>query len=133
MQLKLDHINMTVTDLEESVQWYATVFGFEKVEHGVTPDQRPWAIIRNGDSMLCLYQPAHLDAKTDSAIRIAHFGLRIGDKQEWLRKILSQRLEIGYGGVITYPFSESWYVEDPSGHEIEVSYCAGGPLRFKSP
>lgn len=32
----LDHINMTVDDFVETVDWYGRVFGFELVEEAVT-------------------------------------------------------------------------------------------------
>ena len=51
----LDHLNMTVTDLAESLDWYRRVLDFEKVEDGLYQGH-PWASIRSGDAMLCLYE-----------------------------------------------------------------------------
>jgi catechol 2,3-dioxygenase-like lactoylglutathione lyase family enzyme len=35
----LDHLNLTVRNLEESIAWYGRVFGFKKVEGG-PPERR---------------------------------------------------------------------------------------------
>ena len=51
----IDHLNMTVRNLDESLDWYARVFGFEWVESGEREGVR-WAIIRSGEAMLCLYE-----------------------------------------------------------------------------
>lgn len=65
-----------------------------------------------------------------SSHRIFHFGLRIEDADEWREKVKSRNLKLYYGGEIEYPNWRSWYVHDPSGHEIEVSWSQGTPLRF---
>ncbi len=133
MNIKIDHLNMTVNDLSQSEAWYTRVFGFQRVEGGVR-NGRPWAILRNGDALLCLYQDPKRTAPLGGdgpAHEIAHFGIRIDDAQlpRWLAVLEQERLPLGYGGVIDYPHSRSWYVSDPTGHEIEVSHWAGG-LRF---
>ena len=62
--------------------------------------------------------------------KIYHFGIRVSDLAAWEGKIKEHRLRLNYGGVIEYPHSRSWYVSDPSGHEIEVSYAEGRTLVF---
>ena len=54
----LDHVNMTVRDFDETVDWYRRVFGFELVEDKVT-DRVRWGVIRSGDAMLCIYEHPH--------------------------------------------------------------------------
>ncbi len=54
----LDHLNLTVSNLEESIAWYAKIFGFKVVERGVR-DAGPWAIIRSVVAMLCIYDHAN--------------------------------------------------------------------------
>ena len=54
--LKIDHLNMSVTDLAASIAWYGELFGFSVVERGVLEDGRPWAIIRADDALLAMYE-----------------------------------------------------------------------------
>ncbi len=42
MTIKLDHINLTVENLKESIEWYRKIFGFELVESGATPQGNKW-------------------------------------------------------------------------------------------
>ncbi len=124
--LNLDHINLTVNNLSESLNWYKKLFGFEKVEEGQSEGE-PWAILRKNDTLLALYQeplrkkvPAS-DSVLDKYHRIYHFGFQIDSKEAWEECIKAHQIKVAYGGAIRYPHSYSWYVEDPNGHEIEVS------------
>ncbi len=134
MKIKIDHINLTVMNLNDSVKWYSRVFGFEVVERGTGMRGQPWAIVANADSMLAMNEyPKRRMAEDDSSEsfhRLNHFGIRVDDLGEWQAKLKEFNLKLNYGGVIDYPHSKSWYVVDPSGHEIEVSYSSGQPLRF---
>jgi catechol 2,3-dioxygenase-like lactoylglutathione lyase family enzyme len=135
MTIKLDHINLTVADLKESIGWYGKVFRFELVESGITPQGTQWGIVASNDSMICMTEyngKMAADKNRDESVhRIYHFGLRVSDKDEWQQSLKSHQLKLYYGGEINYPFSTSWYVHDPSGHEIEVSYSANERLRFQ--
>jgi catechol 2,3-dioxygenase-like lactoylglutathione lyase family enzyme len=59
----LDHINMTVRDFDQTVDWYGRVFDFELVEEALTDGVR-WGVIRSGEALLCIYEDPnreHLD------------------------------------------------------------------------
>jgi len=136
MSIRLDHVNITVNQLDESIKWYQELFGFEKVESGITQQGKRWAIVACNDSMIAMTeypekQPAN--QKFQSEQRIFHFGIRVENADAWRAKIKAHNLKLYYGGEIDYPSSRSWYIHDPSGHEIEVSYSDGKPLRFPEP
>ncbi len=112
----LDHLNLYVADLEATIAWYQRVFGFVVVESGFS--RAPFAILRAGDAMLCLYQG---EEHRGPGGGFNHFALRIADREVWIRTMAEQNIQVSYGtGEITYPFSSSWYVDDPSGYQIEV-------------
>ncbi len=129
----LDHLNLTVRDFTETVDWYGKVFGFELVEQGMDEDG-PWGILKNGDSMLCIYESpkrAEPDADaTESFHKIYHFGLRIRDREDWEKVVREQKLRVYYGGAVRYPRSTSWYVSDPTGYTIEVALWDEDQVRF---
>lgn len=134
MKIKLDHVNLTVRDINESIDWYGRIFGFEPVERGVNQNGRPWAIVAHDDSMICMTeyrerQSAARQGEIDFH-QFYHFGIRVSDESEWRAKVEKFAVKVRYGGAYEYPHSLSWYVEDPNGHEIEVSYAGGERLRF---
>lgn len=134
MTIKLDHINITVANFQKSIDWYNKVFGFELVESGTTSEGTKWGIVAFHDFMICMTEyPNRTTAnKVDdrSVHQIYHFGIRVSDLNHWQKTIQEQQLTLNYGGVVEYPNSLSWYVYDPSGHEIEVSYTSSGRMQF---
>ena len=125
MKTTLDHLALTVRNLSESLDFYGRLFRFTLVESGLN-DAGPWAIVRNADSMLCLYEdPSRSAAATELCPErhgLYHFGLRISDRDTWERTVRENRVSVEYGGPVQYPHSTSWYIRDPSGHRIEVAY-----------
>jgi catechol 2,3-dioxygenase-like lactoylglutathione lyase family enzyme len=128
----LDHLNMSVADLAKSEDWYRRVFGFERVEGG-TYDGSPWAILRAGDAMLCLYEHPEREApdpEEHGHHGLSHFGLRITDRAAWEATVAREKVEVGYGGAHRWPHSTAWYVTDPTGYEIEVALWDEDRVRF---
>ena len=129
-----DHLNLTVTSFKDSVEWYGKVFGFKLVEQGMDQDG-PWGVLRSGDSMLCIYEsPKRLNlddsAEGERFHQIYHFGLRVDDRATWEATVKTHGIKLCYGGAIRYPHSTSWYVTDPTGHNIEVSYWDEDEVKF---
>ena len=131
-----DHMNLTVKDFDETVDWYRRVFNFELVERDVTEGVL-WGILRSeggeGDAMLCIYQypdRKFLDRhelKRRDIHGISHWGFRINDEEKWKETLDREGLTY-----ITYdnPFSKAWYVQDPTGYEIEVALWENDQVRF---
>lgn len=136
MKIKhIDHINLSVRNLEASLAWYARVFDFEVVERGVQ-DGRPWAIARSGEAMLALYEDAQRTHHDRFSLRrkklhgINHFALRVDDPQAWLERAAAESVPVLYEGEVAWPHSSSWYVVDPTGYEIEVVHWHAGTIAF---
>ncbi|MDD9946361.1 MAG: VOC family protein [Myxococcales bacterium] len=132
----LDHINMTVRDLEASLQFYRDLFGFEKVESGELPSG-PWAIVRSGDAMLCLYEHANVPegprypaAPAEQGVR--HFGLRIHNGPAFHALLEQKGVPLMYGGPVEWPHSIAYYVADPTGHQIEVVCWHNDTIAFEA-
>ena len=126
------HLNLTVRDFDESVGWYGRVFRFSLVEEGVREGVR-WGVLRSGSgrgsAMLCIYERAgYLTADPDAprperrhAIR--HYGLRVEDEGAWRETL--RREGLGHEER-RWPRSTSWYVNDPTGYEIEIAHWREG-------
>jgi catechol 2,3-dioxygenase-like lactoylglutathione lyase family enzyme len=134
-RVRLDHLNLSVRDLDETVAWYRRVFDFAPVEEG-TWDGVRWAILRSdggkGDALLCAYhhpEYAFEDLGGRSLHGIRHPGFRITDEARWLETVEREGLEVEE---IVYPHSRSWYVTDPTGYEIEVACWKGDRIAFET-
>jgi catechol 2,3-dioxygenase-like lactoylglutathione lyase family enzyme len=133
-KVALDHLNLTVRDFKESVDWYGRIFGFEMVENGFL-EGAPWGILRSQDSMLCIYEDKDRvmllkNGEDDRFHRVFHFGLRIQNREEWENILERDKLPVFYGGPVRYPHSTSWYIEDPSGYTIEVALWDMNQVKF---
>ncbi|MBZ0274319.1 VOC family protein [bacterium] len=132
----LDHLNLSVADFDETVDWYHRVFGFDLVEKKTMDDGTVWGVIRCGDAMLCVYEHperTHMssDEMADSGVHgVAHFGLRITDRAAWEETIKRENIEVEYGGAVRWPHSHAWYITDPTGYEIEVVLWDDNQIRF---
>ncbi len=135
MVSQLDHLNLSVADFAETVDWYGRVFGFELAERGMQ-DGLPWGVIRAGEALLCIYQHPGLELPDRFEMRrrglhgLNHFGLRISDEAQWLATIEREGLEILYDGPIRWPHSTAWYLKDPTGWEIEVALWDDDTIAF---
>ena len=85
--------------------------------------------------MLCLYERADYEGADPELLGqrslhgIRHFGLRIEDEAAWRELLRREHLSYEETG---WPFSTSWYVNDPTGYEIEVACWKPGGPRFGS-
>lgn len=125
--LTLDHLNMNVINLTESIQWYNDLFDFKVVETG-TYKRKPWAIIKKDSTMLCLYEIKEksnkIDLDEDSEVQINHFAFAIkGDvnQKKWVKNISQRQEPTFFDSPVKWPHSQSWYLKDPSGYTIEVA------------
>lgn len=125
----IDHLNISVKNLDETIKFYRDIFGFEIKEKGVSPTSgRDYAIIGNSDrGFLAAYELKDFDSEKRGNIN--HLGFNIENFDKALDFLEKSNVTIGYGeGVIDYPQSKSIYVLDPNGIEIELSENFGGGL-----
>ena len=98
MKVKLDHVNISVNNLHETIEWYGKVFGFELVESGKTSKGNDWGIIAINDSMICMTEYKEkiaADEYDDSpAHQIYHFGLRITDQDLWRQTLNAHQSDL---------------------------------------
>lgn len=133
LTLKMDHMNMTVKNLVESLHWYKRVFGFERVESGVQYGT-PWAIIRKDDALLCLYEHKDREFLDGDELKVRklhgfnHFSIRVNDRDAWKETVKRENIPVALEW--RYPHSDSWYINDPTGYEIEVVHWDEDRVQF---
>lgn len=117
----IDHINMSVKNLAQSVEFYKNLFGFEiKKEQ---PEEKS-KIIGDDNVKLCLYEDSEM--KPEGAI--AHFGFHVENFDEIIKICTSLGVKIYYDGPVQFEKSRSIYISDPNGYDIELSEVFGGGL-----
>ncbi|MCH7762561.1 MAG: VOC family protein [Candidatus Marinimicrobia bacterium] len=133
---QLDHLNLSVHNFKETVEWYQKVFDFMLVEKGVQ-DGNPWGVIQKGSALLCIYEHPDLvlldrfESAEKSIHYLAHFGLRIDNLKEWEKTIERENIVVMYEGPIRWPKSLAWYIKDPTGWEIEVALWDDNKIKFE--
>ena len=125
---RIDHVQISVRDLEVSAGFYAALFGIELKEEGEGATR--WCILGAPDRFyVCLIEVPSDKGFDQAGIHINHVGLVVDDIDETVRRIheLGLRLE-GNDATLDWPRSRSAYVVDPNGILIEITNRFGGGL-----
>lgn len=117
----IDHVALTVSDPQKSVDWYQKVLGMEQCfMHGL---EGPPFLLRSGQTYLNLF-PADVSkpkATPDTdTIAMRHFAFKIAPEQyEPIKEMLEAKGVtpelFDYG-----PFCRAMFIKDPDGHIIEL-------------
>ena len=115
----IDHVAMSVSDVEQTAQWYIDLLGFEPRHEGM------WngipVFIGKGATSIALF-PANSTAKSSSLddIRILHLAFRATRKN-----FLAAQEELKCRGIgfefENHEISHSIYFRDPDGHHLEIT------------
>jgi catechol 2,3-dioxygenase-like lactoylglutathione lyase family enzyme len=129
----IDHVALSVRDVERSAQWYIDVLGFERLHPGM------WngipTFIGKGTTGIALFPSRghgpKSPAQTDK-INMLHLAFRT-DRKNFLR---AQR-ELKERGIKfefqDHEISHSIYFRDPDGHELEITtYEAEGRVSSRA-
>ena len=123
----IDHINMNVKNLDESVAFYKNLFGFEirKDDNSQNKIDAPSKIIGNDSIKLCLYEVPDMSPKGG----IAHFGFGIENFDEVLQRCKELDVQVLFDGPIDLEISRSIYIADPRGYELEPCHIPSSRLQ----
>lgn len=118
----IDHLNLEVANLDETIRFYNNLFGFEIRKE--QPEQNS-KIIGNDDVKLCLYETNGFKYEKKG---FHHFGLYVENFEEAVDKCNELGIKINYGGPVKWEHSSSIYIVDPNGYEIELTEVSGGGI-----
>jgi catechol 2,3-dioxygenase-like lactoylglutathione lyase family enzyme len=117
----IDHVALSVRDVERSAQWYIDVLGFERRHEGMW-DGVP-VFIGKGTTSLALFPDRSQERSTSSlrsGVRMLHLALRANRKN-----FLAAQEELKRRGIQfefqDHEISHSIYFQDPDGHQLEIT------------
>jgi catechol 2,3-dioxygenase-like lactoylglutathione lyase family enzyme len=117
----IDHVALSVRDVERSTQWYIDVLGFERRHEGMW-DGVP-VFIGKGTTSLALF-PTKSNERSKSSgrsdVRMLHLALRANREN-----FLAAQEELKRRGIKfefqDHEISHSIYFSDPDGHKLEIT------------
>jgi catechol 2,3-dioxygenase-like lactoylglutathione lyase family enzyme len=115
----IDHVAMSVRDVEKAAQWYVDVLGFERKFDGMW-DGVP-VFIGKGTTALALFPVRERSgSSTPADIRIHHLAMRANRKNFLAAQEELKRLGINFE-FQDHEISHSIYFRDPDGHQLEIT------------
>ena len=113
----LDHVAVSVRDVEVSARWYLDVLGFRR-QHDEVWGGHP--IFVGNDSAAVALFPVRGNGKSASAVRILHFAFRT-DREGFVasqQELKNRGIDFEFQD---HEIAHSIYFHDPDGHEIEIT------------
>lgn len=114
----IDHVAMSVRDVERAAQWYIDVLGFERRFDGMW-DGVP-VFIGKGSTALALFPAKSETRSTSDGIRMLHLAFRANREN-----FLAAQEELKCRGIKfefqDHEISHSIYFRDPDGHHLEIT------------
>jgi lactoylglutathione lyase len=124
----IDHVNLSVRDLDVSASFYANLLGLEIKEQGSGEGTR-WCILGSRDRFyVCFFEVREASFRPND-IHINHVGFVVDDIDETVRRIHGLGIRLLFNDApVQWPRSRSAYVTDPDGIMIEFTDRFGGAL-----
>ncbi len=124
MHLKLeqiDHVALTVTNVERSIAWYQEVLGLER-RYAAVWGNRPAALCA-GETCIALFAADTPDPKAQpdhNTLVMRHVAFRVDRArfEEAQKELVARGVELEFED---HAISRSVYLYDPDGHRIEIT------------
>ena len=116
----IDHVALSVRDVERSAQWYIDLLGFER-QHDNVWGNYPVFVGKN-DAAMALFpiRKKEDSASTAAATRVLHFAFRT-DRENFSRAQDELKKRAIAFEFEDHDISHAIYFHDPDGHKIEIT------------
>ena len=123
---RLEHVGLTVTDVERTVAWYATMFGSRRVQEMNWPEtgvRGVYVTLGDDGSQLEIFQKPgthkHLEPDLEMA-RYEHFCIQVEDIRATFADLEAKGAEIAFRPRLAKRHGYVAMVVDPDGIRIEL-------------
>ena len=114
----IDHVALSVRDIERAAQWYIDVLGFERRYEGA------WngvpTFIAKGNTAIALFPAKPGSTSSGDGIRMLHLAFRADRENFRVAQEELKRRDIKFG-FEDHEISHSIYFSDPDGHKLEIT------------
>jgi catechol 2,3-dioxygenase len=118
----LGHVVFYVQDLEQSLGFYRDVLGFQEVGRIFNGEAAALTSGRTHHELLLIQVGAAPGPPAGKRRGLYHIGIKVGDSLDELRAAKRELEEAGMtiDGMSDHAVSQSLYVRDPDGNEVEL-------------
>jgi methylmalonyl-CoA/ethylmalonyl-CoA epimerase len=136
--IALDHVALSVPDIEQSIAWYQKMFGFKQVRRSSEPNGMQTALIERGDVRVELFQvpgsaplpePRRNPSEDFRTQGVKHFAFRVKDVRAAMAILQAKGVKVVFQ-LHDYPGAAFAFVSDNAGNAIElIQYKHNEPAR----
>ena len=133
--MRLEHINMVVGDLEQSIKFYQAVFPHWRIRSKGERDWygKPSRWIHLGDDQQYLAMSDHGEGNNRDlaghSIGLAHIGFEVSNVDAVIQRLQSAGFDIAFEGADAQ-YRKNIYFIDPAGFEVEfIEYLSDIPAQ----
>lgn len=119
----LNHIAISVKNVDESVTFYQKVFHFKEIKNTASNSKTRWLSLGE-DKQLHLIPRPNLEVKTNKAV---HFALSTSNLNDFINHLVSLKIEYSdWTDTVSKDYVrkdgvQQFYFQDPDGYWIEVN------------
>lgn len=126
--ITLDHVALSVPDMEQSAAWYQNMFGFKEVRRSKQPNGMQTLYIQRGDVRIELFQvpgaaPLPRSRRNPSedfhTHGVKHFAFRVKDVRAVLAQLQAKGVKVVYE-LHDYPGAAFAFVSDNADNAVEL-------------
>src|SRR2546426_1634255 len=131
----LGHVVFYVRDLERSLAFYRDLLGFQEVGRTFGGKAAALTSGRTHHELLLIEVGEAPRAPAGRRLGLYHIGIKIGDSLDELRKakVELEKAGVAITGMSDHTVSQSLYLADPDGNEIELYVDADPAIWEKNP
>jgi catechol 2,3-dioxygenase len=131
----LGHVVFYVRDLQRSLAFYRDLLGFQEVGRIFGGKAAALTSGRTHHELLLIEVGAAPGPPPGRRLGLYHIGIKIGDSLDELRaaKIDLERAGVSITGMSDHTVSQSLYLADPDGNEVELYVDADPSIWKKNP
>jgi len=122
--MRIEHVNLSVADLERSIDFYCRLFDFRVRWRQADPDEQPAAHVGNDETYIAMFEAAKPgEAPSDyDQVGLNHFGLIVEDLEPYRRRLAE--LGVTPHHEPDYDPGPRLYFFDPDHIEVELVQAA---------